>query len=475
MALDGQPPYDRIPPQSLEMEQATLGAMLIERAAIEKAGEILKPEDFYRDAHRVIFEAILSLTQHDEPVDILSVQEQLKRQDVLESVGGSPYLVQLTDAVPTAANVEYYARIVEEKAILRRLIDASNVIQELAHCDYDEITEVVDRAEQTVFGVARRRIGAFFSPIRPLIDQAFEQLELRSETKEPITGLPTPWDDFNYMTSGLQKSDLIIIAARPSMGKTALAMGIAQNVAIKKKSPVAIFSLEMAKEQLVLRMLCSEAMVDGHRLRTGYLADSDWRKVGEACSRLSEAKMWIDDSPNISVFEIRANARRLMAEHGLDLIVVDYLQLMRGVHRTENRVQEIAEISRGLKSLARELRVPVVALAQLSRAVEQRPDKRPMLSDLRESGSIEADADLVVFIYREKYYKLKDAVAVVAEEEEAEKDARSSRGEHKIEEAELIVAKQRNGPTGKVNVAFQPEYLRFDNLTQEYRQLAGGR
>ena len=468
MAIDRLLPYDRIPPQSLEMEQAVLGAMLIERAAIEKAAEVLRPDDFYRDAHRVIFEAILDLVERDEPIDLLTVQEQLRLQEALENVGGAPYLMQLTDAVPTAANAEYYAKIVEEKAILRRLIDASNQIQGLAHSEYDEIAEVVDQAERAVFSVAQRRMTSSFVPMRPLVATVFEQIEFRSDNKESTTGVATPYDDFNYMTAGLQNSDLIIIAGRPSMGKTSLALGIGQYAATKQKLPVAVFSLEMSKEQLCLRMICSEARVDAHALRTGYLKDSDWRSVGEACATLSEAPIWIDDSPDCSALEMRAKCRRLKAEHGLGLVIVDYLQLMRGHKRTDNRTQEIGEISRSLKSLARELKLPVVALAQLSRAVEQRPDKRPLLSDLRESGSIEAEADVVVFIYRDAYYKMREAVS--AEGEEAAKEERRARGEDKTEEAELIIAKQRNGPTGKVMVALHPHYMRFDNLARGYRE-----
>ncbi|MGC8667754.1 MAG: replicative DNA helicase [Chthonomonadales bacterium] len=464
MAAERNIPFDHVPPQSLEMEQATLGAMLIERAAIEKAAEILKPEDFYRDAHRIIFDAILTLAERDEPVDILTVQEQLRSQGHLEAVGGTPYIVQLTEAVPTPASVEYYARIVEEKAILRRLIDASSQIRSLAYADYTEIGDVVDAAEKAIFAVAQRRMGAYFTPMRPLVAAVFEQIEHRSEHKEQTTGLATPFEDLNYATAGFQKADLVILAARPSMGKTSLAMGIAQHVAIRQKLPVAVFSLEMSKEQLCLRMICSEARVDGHSLRTGYLKDEDWRRVGEACATLSDAPIFIDDSPDISALEMRAKCRRLMAEHGLGLVVVDYLQLMRGQRRSDNRTQEIGEISRSLKSLARELRVPVLALAQLSRAVEQRPDKRPMLSDLRESGSIEAEADLVIFIYRDAYYKMKEAMS--ADLDEAEKEERRQRGEDKVEEAELIIAKQRNGPTGKVMVAFHPHYLRFDNLAR---------
>jgi replicative DNA helicase len=453
---------DRIPPQSLEAEQATLGSMLISRAAIERAADILRPDDFYRDAHRMIFDAIVTLTSRDEPVDILTVQDQLKLREQLDTIGGTPYLVQLTDAVPSAANVEYYAKLVEERAILRRLIDASTQIAGMAHTEYDSVTEVVDKAEKAIFSVSQRRLGAYFTAMGPLVDQVYEQIEVRSTDADAFTGLKTHISDLNYITAGLQKSDLIIIAARPSMGKTALAMGIAEHVGIKLQQPVAVFSLEMAKEQLCMRMICSEARVDAHRLRTGKLDDADWPRVGEACSKLAEVPIFIDDTSDANAMEMRAKCRRLKAERGLALIVVDYLQLMRSHRSTENRVQEIGEIARALKSLAREMEVPVIALSQLSRAVEQRENKRPMLSDLRESGSIEAEADVVVFIYRESYYDQKQQ-AMSAESDEFDAQARRERHAEKVETAELIVAKQRNGPTGKVLVSFLPQYARFDN------------
>jgi replicative DNA helicase len=457
---------DRIPPQSLEMEQATLGAMLIDRAAIETAGEILRPEDFYRDAHRQIFEAILSLAERDEPVDILTLQEALKLRGNLEQVGGAAYLAVLMDSTPAAARVEAYARVVEEKSILRRLLHAAGEIQGLAHAEYSEIQEVVDRAERSVFGVAQRRIGSYFTPMKPLVADVLERLEHRSENRDATTGLATPFDDFNYMTAGLQPGELIIVAARPSMGKTSLAMGMGQYAAVKLNKPVAVFSLEMSKEQLCMRMICSEAMVDASHLRTGFLQNAEWAKVGHACSRLADAPMFIDDTPDISALEMRAKCRRLKAEHGLSLIIVDYLQLMRSTHRVDNRTQEIGEIARSLKALAREMEVPVVALSQLSRAVETRKPPIPMLSDLRESGSIEAEADLVVFIYREDYYKRKEAVS--AGEEEARKEQESRFGETKVEKAELIIAKQRNGPTGTVDVAFLDRFTRFDNYVEDY-------
>lgn len=467
--MDSNPnvPKDRIPPQSLEMEQAVLGAMLIDRVAVEKAADILRAEDFYRLEHAIIFDTIVTLAHRDQAIDVLTVQEQLRAQDQLEAVGGSPYLIHLTDTVPAAANAEYYARVVEEKAILRRLLDASGQISALAHSEYEEIQEVVDRAERTIFGVAQRRLGAYFTPMRPLVDTVLDQIERRSENPETTTGLPTPFDDLNYMTAGLQDSDLLILAARPSMGKTSLALTMAQHVAVHMKAPVALFSLEMSKEQLCLRMICSEASVDAHRLRTGMLQSQDWARVGVACAKLSEAPIFIDDSPDCSVLEMRGKCRRLAAEAGLKLIVVDYLQLMRGSRRTENRTQEISEIARGLKGLARELKVPVIALSQLSRAVEQRTDKRPMLSDLRESGSIEAEADIVMFIYRDEYYKHKEAVN---SEDETVQDTLREQGVHKVEEAELIIAKQRNGPTGIVKVMFLPQYTRFANRDDRYTE-----
>lgn len=385
MALDRLASLDRIPPQNLEAEQAVLGSMLIERPAVEKAAEILKPEDFYRDAHRFIFEAILALAERDEPVDLITVPEELKSRGQFDSVGGFLYLQNLMEAPSTAANVEHYARLVEEKAILRRLLDAGTQIQGLAYSEYDGISDVVDRAERMVFEVGQRRMGQFFTHLRPLLDEELDRIEKRYENKGVPTGRMTPFKDLNYMTSGLQPSDLVIVAARPSMGKTALSVQMAQHVALEEKLPVAIFSLEMSKEQLAMRMICSEARVDGHRLRTGYLHDDDWVRVGNGIGRLAEAPIYIDDTPDVSAMEMRAKCRRLKAEHGgLGLILIDYLQLMRSHKRTENRNQELSEIARACKTLARELKVPILALSQLSRAVESRNDKRPMLSDLRE-------------------------------------------------------------------------------------------
>lgn len=463
-----QSPYgslDRVPPQNLEAEQAVLGSMLIERPAVEKAAEILKPEDFYRDVHRHLFEAMLALAARDEPVDLITLEEELRSRSQFELVGGRLYLQILMDAPSTAANIEYYARLVEEKSVLRRLLDAGTQVQGLAYAEFDTIDEVIDRAERIVFDVGQRRIGNFFFHIRPLLDEELDRLERRYENKGIPTGRMTPFDDLNYMTSGLQPSDLIILAARPSMGKTTLAVQIAQHIALNEKLPVALFSLEMSKEQLVTRMICSESQVDGHRLRTGYLQSDDWQRVGEGISRLADAPIFIDDTPDVSAMEMRTKCRRLKAEQGdLGVIMIDYLQLMRSSKRVENRNQELSEIARGCKALARELRVPVIALSQLSRAVESRPDKRPMLSDLRESGAIEAEADLVMFIYRDAYYKQKEAV-----EQGVDTQATESPNETKLEEAEIIIAKQRNGPTGKAMVGFMPMHTRFVNIERERR------
>ena len=467
--------FDRIPPQNLEAEQAVLGSMLIERPAVERAAEVLKPEDFYRDAHRYIFEAMLALAERDQPVDLITLEEELRSRSQIDNVGGFTYLRNLMDAPATAANVEHYARLVEEKAILRRLMAAGTDIQGLAFAEFDSVNEVIDRAERIVFDIGQKRMGQNFAALRPLLDEELDRIEKRYENKGTTTGRQTPFDDLNYKTAGLQPSDLIIVAARPSMGKTSLSMQLAQYIAMKEKLPVAIFSLEMSKEQLVTRMICSESKVDAHRLRTGFLQSEDWQRVGDGIARLSEAPIFIDDSPDISAMEMRTKCRRLKAEQGdLGVILIDYLQLMRSHKKTENRNQEISEIARSCKSLARELKVPVIALSQLSRAVESRPDKRPMLSDLRESGAIEAEADIVMFIYREAYYKMKEAVTADAEmEKDKQTQDWQERDREKLEVAELIIAKQRNGPTGAVRVGFLPHYARFENLAKDYYDDSG--
>ena len=444
-----------VPPQNLEAEQSTLGAMLLERAAIEKAAEILEKDDFYRDSHQVLFEAITALAQRDEPVDLITVQEELKNRDKLEAVGGLAYLTALFDTVPTAANIEFYAKIVEEKAILRRLIEAALEIVGMARGEIEDINETIDQAERAVFNVSQQRTAQYFARLSTLLYSVYDKAEELGDLKQRISGLSTGIHDFDMITSGLQNTDLIIIAARPSMGKTSLCLSIAEYVAIKEQKPVAIFSLEMSKEQLAMRMLCSQAMVNAHRLRTGNLTEQEWGDLASVVQNMYEAPIFIDDATETSALTMRAKCRRLMAEHGLGLVVVDYLQLMRSHRRTENRVQEIGEIARGLKSLARELKVPVIALSQLSRAVESRENKRPMLSDLRESGSIEAEADMVCFLYREAYYKMKEAFQVEGSE-------RPERQE--MEETEIIVGKHRNGPTGMVKVGFMPEFAKFANL-----------
>ncbi|MBV9852498.1 MAG: replicative DNA helicase, partial [Armatimonadetes bacterium] len=373
-----------VPPQSIEAEQSTLGAMLLDRAAIEKAAEILEKEDFYRPAHQTLFEAVTALAQRDEPVDLITVQEELKNRDRLEAIGGLPYLTALFDTVPTAANVEYYAKIVEEKAILRRLIGAAQEIIGLARGEIADINEVIDQAERAVFNVSQQRTAQYFASLKTLLLSVYERTEQLSDLKQRISGLSTGIHDFDMITSGLQDTDMIIVAARPSMGKTSLCLSIAEHVALKEQKTVAIFSLEMSKEQLALRMLCSQAKVNAHRVRTGNLTETEWGEMAQVVQGMYEAPIFIDDATETSALTMRAKCRRLMAEHGLGLVVVDYLQLMRSHRRTENRVQEIGEIARGLKSLARELKVPVLALSQLSRAVENRENKRPMLSDLRE-------------------------------------------------------------------------------------------
>ncbi len=457
-ASGGGPLGAYVPPHSIEAEQSTLGAMLIERSAVEKVFEILDKEDFYRENHQILFDVITFLTERDEPIDLVTVPNELKNRDQLDAIGGMAYLASLFDTVPTAANVEYYAKIVEEKATLRRLISASLEIIGSARGEVEDVGEVLDEAERSIFSVSQQRATAYFSPLRTLLLSVYDKAEELSEMKSKISGLSTGIHDFDMITSGLQSTDLIIVAARPSMGKTSLCLSIAEHVALKEKKPVAIFSLEMSKEQLALRMLCSQAQVNSHKLRTGHMNEDEWGKLAGVVQNMYESPIFIDDATETSALTMRSKCRRLMAEHGLGLIIVDYLQLMRSHRRTENRVQEIGEIARGLKSLGRELKVPVIALSQLSRAVESRENKRPMLSDLRESGSIEAEADMVCFLYREAYYKMKEAFNA-AEEEGGDRPERPM-----MEETEIIVGKHRNGPTGMVKVGFMAEYAKFVDL-----------
>ncbi|MCW5935385.1 MAG: replicative DNA helicase [Fimbriimonadia bacterium] len=444
----------RVPPHSLEAEMSALGAMMLDRNAIERVGELLKPDDFYRESHRLLFEVMLSLNERHVPVDLLTLREELARRDDLERAGGLAYLAQLVESVPTAANAEYYARIVEEKAILRRLMQASHEILKLVDEPEETVEDVVDRAEQMIFNVAQRRIGNYFTPVDQLLLSVLDRIEEMQQSGRSVLGTATHFRDMDRITSGLQKAELIILAARPSMGKTALALSIGENVALRGQETVAVFSLEMSQESLVQRMICSQAGVSAQRMRLGMLKQNDWERLQSACERLFKAPIYIDDTSDVSVMEIRGKCRRLRAEKGLGLIIIDYLQLMRSSsRRNENRNQEIAEIARALKSLAREFEVPVVALSQLSRAVERRDDKRPVLSDLRESGSIEAEADLVMFIHRPAYYN-KELYEDYHEENQPV-------GVDKTEIAEIIVAKQRNGPTGTIQLGFQPEYTRF--------------
>jgi replicative DNA helicase len=436
----------KLPPQHIEAEQCVLGAILLENDALLKALEILKPPNFYRDAHRKIFDAILALFERSEPIDLLTVSEILRRRNQLEDIGGSTYLATLLEAVPTAANIRHHARMVRETAILRGLINAATEVIAECYEHTEDVEELLDRAERMIFEISEQRVNAAFANLKDLLKDSIRYTEQLYERHELITGLPTGFRDFDQLTAGLQPSDLIIIAARPSMGKTAFALNIARNVGMRMRQPreaVAVFSLEMSKEQLALRMLCSEGRIDSSRLRRGYLDKSEWGRLVNAANDLSDTPIFIDDSPGLSVLDLRAKSRRLQSEHGLSLIIIDYLQLLRGRGRVESRQQEISEISRSLKALAKELKVPVIALSQLSRAVEQRGDRKPQLADLRESGAIEQDADVIVFIYRDEMY----------DKETKDKGI-----------AKLIVGKQRNGPTGDIDLAFLREYARFETL-----------
>jgi replicative DNA helicase len=435
---------DRLPPQSTEAEQSVLGSILIERDAVVEVAEFLRPDDFYRDANARIYGAMLELFERREPVDIVTVAEVLERNGDLDAVGGRTYLSSLSNQTPTAVHAVQYARIVERKAVLRNLIAAAGKIAGIGYEDPAEISEAVDRAEAELFSVSERRIHAGFSPLRSLLHEAFDRLDYLHSHRGEISGVRTGFAELDALTTGLQKSDLIILAARPSVGKTSLALNVAEHAAVNDGRSVGIFSLEMSKEQLVLRLLSSVGDIDSQRLRTGFLEDLDFNRVANAMTQLSEARIYIDDTPNISTMELRTKARRLQAEAGLDLVIVDYLQLMQATTsaRDANRVQEVSEISRGLKALARELSVPVIALSQLSRQPEMRESKEPRLSDLRESGAIEQDADLVLFLWREK--------------ERGHEDS-----DNEVEEINLHLAKHRNGPTGRLKMMFKKRQTRF--------------
>jgi replicative DNA helicase len=436
----------RLPPQSLEAEVSALGGVLLENEALSRVLEVVNEGDFYREAHRQIFSALLHLYERNEPADLITLSEVLKKRGALEEVGGIEYLNFLVNSVPTAANIAYYAKIIKEKSILRKLINRATEIINLGFGDAGDVDESLDRAERLIFEISEDRVRPSFFPIKDIIKASFKTIENLYEKKQLITGVPTGFTKLDDLTSGLQPSDLIIVAGRPSMGKTALALNITQHAAIEGGIPSAIFSLEMAKEQLALRLLCSEAKVDAHRLRGGFLSETDWPKLTRAAGSLSEAPIFIDDTPGLTVLEMRAKSRRLKAEHNLGLVVVDYLQLMRGRANSETREQEISDISRSLKALAKELRLPVIALSQLNRKVEDRGDRRPQLADLRESGAIEQDADVIIFLYRDEVYN------------------RSEDNPHKGK-AEIIVGKQRNGPTDKFELAFLDKYTCFENLS----------
>jgi replicative DNA helicase len=435
---------ERTLPHNVDAEKSVLGAILVNNENYYRVLESLRPEDFYLDGHRVIFRKMVELIERSRAIDLITIQEELVRGSQLESAGGIGYLASLLDGIPHLVNIEHYIEIIREKSLLRQLVNSTNKIMAECFDQADPAEEILDRAEQALFSLSEKRIKSGFVSVRDLELPATKLLEKLYTEREMITGVPSGFRDLDRMTSGLQPSDLIILAARPSMGKTAFCLNIAQHVALHKQEPVGMFSLEMSKEQLLMRMLCAEARVDAHKVRTGYLAKDDFRKLIDALGRTTQAPMFIDDSSTLTVMEMRAKCRRLKAEHGLSLIIVDYLQLMSGYGRVENRNQEISGISRGLKALAKELNVPVIALSQLSRAPEQRQgDHKPQLSDLRESGSIEQDADLVMFIYREEVYKQSEENAGLAE---------------------LIIAKQRNGPIGVVKLAFLREFTRFETL-----------
>jgi replicative DNA helicase len=437
---------DRIPPQNLEAEMAVLGSMLLEKDAIGIAIEKLSEDCFYSDIHKKLYNHITGLYDENKPVDILTITERLRNQNELEFVGGASYVASVLNSIPTAANVEHYIEIVREKYVLRRLIDTATDIVSQCHNNPDDVNEILDIAEKNIFDITQKRTEQGISSFRELVKDSIEVIEKLYQQKRLVTGVPTGFTDFDKITSGLQPSDLIVFAARPSMGKTSFALNIAEYVAVEEKLPVVVFSLEMSKPQLVLRMLCSHSRVNIQRVRTGFLGGNDFSNLVAAAGRLASAPIFIDDTPGVSIMELRAKARRLKAKHDIKLVVIDYLQLMQSIsRRAENRQQEISEISRALKGLARELNVPVIVISQLNRAVEGRQDHRPQLSDLRESGAIEQDADVVVLLLRKEYYDSEDSPGT----------------------ADVIVAKQRNGPTGDIKLSFNSEFTKFGNFIEQ--------
>jgi replicative DNA helicase len=433
----------KLPPQNIEAEQSILGGILIENDALNIVVEFLEAGDFYREAHQKIFQGMIALSEKSEPLDLITLTNELKKGKELESIGGASYLASLVESVPTAANIAYYAKIVKDKSTLRKLISTATEIVTQSYQEGKDLEDFLDDAEQAIFRISEHRVKPAFYPIKEIVKESFKVIERLYEKKELITGVPSGFKDLDRKTAGFQNADLIIVAGRPSMGKTALCLNIAQHASITSKIPTAMFSLEMSKEQLAIRMLCSEARVDSARLRSGFLSESDWPKLTMAAGALSDAPIFIDDSPAISVLELRAKARRLKADRGLGLVIIDYLQLMRGRSGVERREQEISEISRSLKALAKELDIPVLAISQLSRKAEDRPGRRPQLSDLRESGAIEQDADVIIFIYRDEVYN-------------PDSDQKGT--------AEVIIGKQRNGPTGKVDLSFISEFTAFKDL-----------
>jgi replicative DNA helicase len=437
------PPEQRTLPHNPEAERTVLGAILVDNQAFNSAAEILTREDFYREAHRRIFEAMAALSERSQPIDLVTLKDELVRQSALEAVGGAAYLAGLVDGVPRITSVDHWSRIIKEKAVVRNLIHAGNRIVHSCYEGEDEAAVLLDRAEKAIFDIAEHRIRAGFVGMREIVKESFRTIDQLSQSKDVVTGLATGFVDIDEMTSGLQNGDLVIVAGRPAMGKTSFCLNIAQHVSMRVGETVGLFSLEMSKEQLALRLLCADARVDAHKLRTGKLNEKDWARLAKAYTDLSQSKLFIDDSATISPLEMRAKCRRLKAEFGLGLVIVDYLQLVTSAGRVENRQQELSAISRSMKGLAKELGCPVIALSQLSRAPEARTDRRPQLSDLRESGALEQDADIVMFIYREEEYKPTDENKGIAE---------------------IIIGKQRNGPTGNRKLAFIKEFTRFENL-----------
>ena len=437
---------DRVPPQNIEAEQSVLGAILIEQSAIAKISDILQPEDFYREAHKLVYRSAITLFERGEAIDFITVIDMLRREEGLERAGGISYITSLANGVPTAANIVFHAKIVQEKSLLRRLIHAATDIAAMGYAESEEVERVLDHAEQKILEVATRKIGQDFAPIKEIIFSTLDKIDEMHKAKGGITGLSTGFTNLDKLTGGFQRSDLILIAARPSMGKTAFVLNVAQHMATRDKKSVVIFSLEMPREQLAMRMMCAEGLIDSQHFRTGAMSNEEWAKLVDAADRLSASPMFIDDTAGVNAVELRNKARRISKEHGLDCIIIDYLQLMDGgAHsRIDNRQQQISDISRSLKALARELQVPVIALSQLSRGPESRTSRKPMLSDLRESGSLEQDADMVAFLYREDYYN-----------PETEKKNLT----------ELIIAKNRNGPTETVELYFHKNFTRFTDYS----------